>query len=75
MSELKRIDQILWEMASALEATYGLKGVHKITVSHELFDAMVFDMAKHTQYKAYFRPSSMNDLEICGIRLEARTKK
>lgn len=70
---MKRIDEILYKMCTEIEANYGLRNaVKKITISHEAFDRMVFDMAKQTPYSARVTPASMNDFEICGIRIEAR---
>lgn len=73
---MKRIDQILHEMNLQIEESYNLKGaVLKITMTHEAFDTMVLEMAKNNKYSAYYTPSYMNDFVICGVRIEARSKK
>lgn len=75
MSKKKRIDEILWQAVCEIDQQYGMRDhVFKITVSHELFDAMVFDMASNKLGHAAFVPSSMNDFTLCGVRVEARSK-
>lgn len=70
---MKRIDEILFNMWKEIEANYGMQNsVLKITVTHELFDKMVFSMAETKKYSAHYTPSWMNDFNICGVRIEAR---
>ena len=73
---MKRIDEILYEAIKDINQTYGLgkQPLLKITVSHETFDNMVLDMTKITKYSSRISPSSCNDFEILGVRIEAREK-
>lgn len=71
-----RLDEILYQMNQEIEKAYGIRNaVIKITLTHEAFDKMVFDMAKHSEYSAHYTPAWMNDFGIFGVRIEARKRK
>lgn len=75
--EEMKIDQILHELNQKIAVEYGVENaIHKITMSHEAFDNIIIDFFRENKYstKSRIQPSSCNDVEIVGIRLEARPK-
>lgn len=73
---MKRLDEILYNMNRDITQSYGMENaVLKITLTHEAFDKMVFDMAKNDKYSARYSPAWMNDFEVFGVRIEARSKE
>ena len=71
------LDEIILRFRNDLIKTYGPvaeKELLTINFGYELFDLAMIDMYQKSAAKFHYSPSSMNDMRVCGVKINARHK-
>ncbi len=71
------LDEIIFKFRADLIKHYGPiaeRELLSINFGYGLYDAAMIDMFQKTMDKFSYSPSSMSDMRICGVRINARHK-
>lgn len=67
------IEEIINDLNAKIEMQYGIKrAIHTVVFDHESFDKIIIELYRSHNFKYKYRPSDINDLRLCGIRVLAR---
>jgi hypothetical protein len=70
-----KFEEILWDFRNRLYAEYGKEPQFKIVFEPELFDHIAMELFRKHENFSVVRPSGLNDLRVCGIKIDARSKE